>query len=138
MYRWGRQRDTAPLCQCCPRAKPQLCTVLAFFGEESLIMFRCSLLSYAVFVVSVCQCQSLLANTGVNRTSGSAGSTFMMVAGISAKSEMCLTMSGAEVGLEPCLAAIAAGDGLYFHMSMAPGAAVVALAARLAFPFACA
>jgi hypothetical protein len=52
-------------------------------------------------------------------------SAFMMVSGISASSEMCLTVPsgvvdviGATLGLEPCAAAVAAGDGreLWQHL----------------------
>ena len=58
-----------------------------------------------------CPCHCLVAHGTLALASQGGGSTFMLVAGISAPSEMCMTVTGGSVGLEPCLAAVAAGDG---------------------------
>jgi len=56
-------------------------------------------------------CMGMVAHGNLTLAAGGAGSTFMLLAGISAPSEMCMTAKDGNVGLEPCLGAIAAGDG---------------------------
>lgn len=60
----------------------------------------------------VCPCRGLEAHGNLTLASHTSGSALMLVAGISATSEMCMTVIGGNVGLESCLAAVAAGDGL--------------------------
>jgi len=68
-----------------------------------------SFLHVLVALILACRCRCF--HVGENLTSGSTDSTFMLLSGVSATSEMCLTSNGQTVGLEACLHAIAVGDG---------------------------
>ena len=65
--------------------------------------------SFAIFA-SPATALSLVTHAGLNASS--IASSAMLVSGVSAASEMCVTARGeGVVALEPCLGAIAAGDG---------------------------
>merc|ERR1719277_1423054 len=53
----------------------------------------------------------LTATSSTNSSVASSGHVFMLVAGISAPTEMCLTALAGRVSLEACAEAVAAGDG---------------------------
>jgi len=56
-------------------------------------------------------CRALHVNTTVSSSRSLAGNTLMLVSGVSAASEMCLTAVAGSIRLEACDEAIAVGDG---------------------------
>ena len=78
-------------------------------GQRSML-YR-NAMRACIAALLACPCRCLVAHGNLTMASQGAGSTFTLVAGVSATSEMCVTASGEHVVLEPCLAAIAAGDG---------------------------
>ena len=123
----GAPALTGQLCAGVPHVQPSCSTrpcmpellasarvaLLSFHIEMALhIGSRSDVLCFFVWLVLLaCPCHCLVAHSNLTLASQGSGSTFMLVAGISATSEMCMTVRGGSVALEPCLAAVAAGDG---------------------------